>query len=188
MWPADANNSAGEDIPLRRLPYRVIFMKDLLQLAAICKAELESIGIRCGNVRSWQVNTRSNTRWGQCRQLASGVFEISIAACLLSDDVDIQKAKDTIVHELLHTLPGCMDHSTKWKAMAQKVNRSLPGYRIQRTTSREEKGITNSQESRYLLRCSGCGRETPRNRMSPLVQHPGSYRCAVCHGELIRIK
>ena len=79
-------------------------MKNLQNLAAASEADLRSIGIRPGRVSAWRVNTRAKSRWGQCRELAPGCFEISIAARLLQDDVSDQAAKDTILHELLHTV------------------------------------------------------------------------------------
>ena len=164
-------------------------MKDLRQLASACEAELRAIGIRPGRVAVWKVNSRAKSRWGQCRELSPGCFEISIAARLLQDDTGDQAAKDTIVHELLHTVKGCGGHRGKWAALAAQVNAALPQYTIKRTASAEEKGLTpDPPAGRYLLRCSECGCEFPRERQSRLVQHPERYRCGVCGGRLKRVR
>lgn len=117
-------------------------MKDLERLAARCEAELEAIGIRCGTVRSWSVNTRAKKRWGRCRQISPGVFDIDISERLLGDEVEDTAAKETIIHELLHTVEGCLGHKGKWKLLAQMVGRAYPQYHIKRTSSCEEKGIS----------------------------------------------
>lgn len=43
-------------------------MKDLMSLVAICKADLDSLGIKYGRVSNWSINTRAKCRLGQCRK------------------------------------------------------------------------------------------------------------------------
>ncbi len=165
-------------------------MKELNKYVEECQRDLNSLGIPYGKVRRWEINTRAKSRWGLCKCLKGGEFVISIAQILLEDSVDEQALKDTIVHELLHTVPGCLDHKGKWKLYAELVNRKLPQYSIKRTASREEKGITVKRPEpvyRYVIQCSSCGAEFPRERESNLVKHPEKYRCGKCHGRLVRL-
>lgn len=81
-------------------------MKDLLKLTAECMAQLNALGIDCGKV-TFTVNTRAKKRWGQCRVVGAGSYEISISERLLHDDVDDMAAKNTIMHELAHAADGC---------------------------------------------------------------------------------
>lgn len=92
-------------------------MKDLLRLAQQCQNDLLSVGIRCGNVRSWTVNTRAKARWGLCKKVGRNLYDIQIAESLLQDNVSDQAAKDTIAHELIHTVPCCFSHTGKWKQL-----------------------------------------------------------------------
>lgn len=80
-------------------------MKDLNTYVVQCKQDLNLLGIPYGNVHRWEINTRAKSRWGLCKYLKGGDFVISIAQMLLEDGVDEQALKDTIVHELLHTVP-----------------------------------------------------------------------------------
>lgn len=165
-------------------------MKDLRSLVSQCQAELASIGIICGKVSRWSVNTRARTRWGMCKKLPDGTFEIEISVMLLQDAVSDRAAKETVIHELLHTVPGCNGHTGKWKLLAAQVNQKLPMYQIKRTTSAAEKGLQSPlkpQSYRYLLRCTGCGKNIQRQKKSAVVEHPERYRCA-CGGKLIRIR
>lgn len=116
-------------------------MKDLWKLVRECKEELDALGIEYRTVRNWTVNTRSQRRWGQCKVVSSDVFDINISVRLLADQVSDTAAKDTIIHELLHTVEGCLKHTGKWKALAEKVNRAYPQYHIKRATTEEEKGF-----------------------------------------------
>jgi len=165
-------------------------MKDLMKLVGESQRDLASLNIRTGNVRNWSVNTRAKARWGYCVKVSKGLFDIQIAAALLQDDVDDQAVKDTIVHELLHTIPGCFKHTGKWKQYANTINRLLPQYKIKRGYSYEEKGLEDLRpkpQCRYILKCLRCGSEIGRQRMSAAVEHPEHYRCK-CGGRLTRIK
>lgn len=165
-------------------------MKDLLKLADQCRNDLLSVGIPCGNVRSWSVNSRAKARWGVCKRITRNTFELQIAESLLQDHVTDQAAKDTIAHELLHTVPGCLSHTGKWRQLADRVNRLLPQYQIKVKSSFEEKELEDNRpvpECRYLLKCQKCGKEIHRQKKSIVVEHPEHYRCT-CGGRLVRIK
>ena len=165
-------------------------MKDLEKLIRECQMDLLTVQIRPGKVRNWCVNTRAKARWGLCSKVENGLFDIQISAILLQDSVDDQAVKDTIVHELLHTIPVCFKHTGKWKQYAAAVNTLLPQYHIQARSSYEEKGLGDSRqepEYPYLLKCVQCGAEIKRQRKSAVVEHPEKYHC-VCGGRLTRIK
>ena len=166
-------------------------MKDLEKLINICQSALDSLGIKYSKNVIWSVNTRAKSRWGLCKKTGLNKFEISIAVCLLNDNVDDQMAKNTIVHELLHTVSGCMGHKGKWKLLADYVNQKLPQYSIKRVTNFEEKGMESPKKEvtyRYILRCKNCGVEIGRQRMSKGIKNYKNYRCSKCRGELERIK
>ncbi len=164
-------------------------MKDLHSLADECIKELDEMGIRCGTVRSLTVNTRAKGRYGQCRRVGDGVFDISIAESLLADEMADTPAKSTIIHELLHTVDGCSGHCGKWKALAEEVNKRHPQYNIKRTSSREEMGLPprdseGQRAYKYVLVCTGCGNRIYRKTASAPVRNPAKYRCARCGGKI----
>ena len=116
-------------------------MKDLLKLAAECMAQLNALGIDCGKV-TFTVNTRAKKRWGQCRVVGAGSYEISISERLLHDDVDDMAAKNTIMHELAHAADGCRSgHRGEWVRIVSEIMRAYPEYNIKRCTSLAEKGF-----------------------------------------------
>lgn len=166
-------------------------MKDLMKLVAECKAELDSISVPYQTVHRWKVNTRAKARWGYCKKLWEGAFEIQIAQCLLEDTVDDIAVKTTIIHELLHTVKGCHGHKGKWKEYAEYVNRKLPKYHIKRTTSHKEKGIEYKPRTviyRYVFECQHCKRQVRRERSSKFVENYERYTCGNCGGRFTRIK
>ena len=162
-------------------------MKDLMKLVEECKKDLSSIGIPYRQVQNWSINQRSLRRWGQCRKVRDGVFNINISVRLLDDNVDDQAAKDTIAHELLHTVEGCLGHKGRWKLLAARVNRKLPQYTIKRTTTPSEKGIPTVVKTptyRYKIICENCGVIDRRQKASKLVKNPDAFYCIHCGGSL----
>lgn len=165
-------------------------MKDLMKLVAICETELDSIGIKHGKVRNWSVNTRAKCRLGQCIKIAPALFDINISAMLLNDDIEDQITLNTIMHELLHTLPGCLTHEGKWRSYADYVNEKLPQYNITRVANVSETGIAVDRKPpvyRYVLRCSKCGQEIRRQKKSKVIMYYKNYRCGKCGSNLKKI-
>lgn len=163
-------------------------MKDLEQLVKECKADLDTLGIKYGNVSKFTVNSRAKRRWGECKRVALAVFEISISDRLLNDDLDDKYAKNTIIHELLHTVSGCFGHKGRWTRLAEYVNQKMPQYCIERVSGFEELGnVDEKAEYKYIIKCSGCGQTVYRQRKSRLVTDCKKYRCAKCGGKFERI-
>lgn len=160
-------------------------MKDLNKLASECIADLTAARMRLRSVRNWKIGTNKKNLWGLCETVAPGVFDISISEALLQDDVDDQAVKNTIAHELLHTVDGCMNHGRYWHKLAGLVNERCPGYNIRSRTSAEEKGI--QIHYKYMLRCTGCGAIAGRHKKSRFVEHFDRYICSKCGGKFERI-
>lgn len=160
-------------------------MKDLKKLVMECVREQGELGIKYSRNITWKVSTAYIRKWGQCRKKPDGTYEITIAERLLRDSVDDDAIKDTIHHELLHSVEGCMNHGELWKRNAAKLNHGY-GYSIKRTNDMDGKGIEQI-EAKYIVKCENCGAEIGRYKMSRLIEDTKSYRCA-CGGKLIRIK
>lgn len=164
-------------------------MRNLNDYAKRCMTELDDIGIEYGNIIEFKVNTRAKKRWGQCKAVPGG-YSINISAILLDERNDEQGLKNTIIHELLHSCKGCMNHGENWKRLATKVNRAY-GYNIKRCSSADEKGvqeetrpIKTAREIKYIVKCNGCGSgadfgecENNFNECQMPMQSIGEYAC-----------
>ena len=154
---------------------------------------LDTLDIDYGNVTELQVNTRSKRRWGQCSyNVINDTFKISIASKLLDDDVTERGLLNTLIHELLHTCKGCLNHGEEWKTLADKVNAKYD-LGIKRCNSAAEKGLDESYDykplpAKYFLQCPNCGHIYKRKRMCYPVAHPEKCGCPRCnHWGLERI-
>lgn len=163
-------------------------MKNLNKLYHDCLWDIHSLGINTGKINSIAINTRAKKRWGLTKMNPDGSFDININASLLRDDLDDMAAKNTIAHEILHTVKGCFDHKALWQSYADKVNRAY-GYNIKRCTAASEKGLepvghVRNENYKYMLTCVDCGGKSYFKRASKAVQHPEWYRCGRCNGKL----
>ncbi len=129
------------------------------------------------------VNRRAKRRLGCCFY-REGRYSIEVSESVLENP---ELLRVTLVHELLHTCPGCRNHGPRWKAWAQRVQEVL-GYRIQRTVPVEGAAEPlRHEEVKYVLECQSCGARIGRMRLSKAVKSPWRYRCP-CGGKLKRIR
>jgi len=149
---------------------------------------LDDLKIPYKKPQTFTVNYRAR-RWGQCR-LRNGEYYININRTLLDTRNSEDGLVNTLLHELLHTCPGCMDHGARWKKYAAMVY-SKYGYNVKRTSDEEEKGVTTGNFNRketdykYLIYCEKCGKlVASRKRRCDLTENPGLYR----HGDPCRGK
>lgn len=175
-------------------------MRDLQKIFWDCMGMMDEIGIDYGNIVGVKVNTRAKKRWGQCCRKFVGrdaygnpkyEHTIDISEILLDERVPLESLQNTIIHEILHTCPGCSNHGPEWKKRAEKVKKEL-GYNIKRCSGNQEKGISDAVNKEYVkvkyaVRCKKCGREVGKLRMCGVIKYPQNWRCGVCGGEFERI-
>jgi predicted SprT family Zn-dependent metalloprotease len=167
-------------------------MKDLMEMFNYGMEVVEACGIETGIITDVSINTRAKKRFGQCRyNHATGTYSINIARFILDDDIEDKAVMETIIHEILHTVSGCMNHGKKWKSLGKIVEREF-GYKITTTDSyakfsnrlaEERKVERNTKKHNYVFRCEDCGQTIYRERMSKFVQYYKHYRCGKCGGD-----
>lgn len=135
------------------------------------------------------INDRIRSRFGSCRRIGSkrssnAEYIVEISGRLM--ECDDPAVETVLLHELLHTCPGCMNHGKKWKAYAEKLRQKY-GYDIRPTARYEAFGLEDpgsKEPVRYRIVCKNCGMEIIRKRRCPLVENVDRYRCGKCGGKL----
>ena len=127
-----------------------------------------------------RLNRRARTRFGCCIR-EGGTYTVELSAQLAQEGTE-DAIMQVLAHEVLHTCYGCSNHGKRWKSYAAKMNAAY-GYHINRTDNFEDLGIEDDRPVRYRVVCTQCGRQIPRMKRSPLVDHPERYRCR-CGGTL----
>ena len=171
----------------------------------LCIEDCDRIGVPYGNIVDIKENTRAKSRWGCCKPRMNShtgetEFHLEISSELLGEDAPLNGLRETILHEICHTVEGGHGHTGEWLRWAKELNRAY-GYNIKRTNSAEDKGFTKEQSREmarknhpklfspvsYTIRCVNCGHAYSRKVKSKIIQHPERYRCGVCSGELKRV-
>ena len=144
----------------------------------------DAIGIYPNEISAWKT-TRALHRWGTC------AYTIIINKVLLTDDAPVKGLKETILHELLHAVDGCLNHGYKWTTLVNKVN-STYGYEIQQTDDFEHKGFETDPmdaQYKYRLTCEGCGHVYKYSRMCSTIKsacnHKARCSCGSSNFKLI---
>ncbi len=182
-----------------------------------CANELNKIGIdildekRYGKI-DISISKRNNERYGCCKQeepderyrvvnkigrrkivkyekFNKHHIEISKWVMGLEDNV----IKNTIMHELIHCIPYCNNHSKEFKKYASLINANY-GYDVSRVGDKKkdfEKSNLKFIETKnynYKIVCKGCRQEFYRQRLSKNFTR--KYRCAKCRSafEIINLK
>jgi predicted SprT family Zn-dependent metalloprotease len=149
--------------------------------------QLRGIGIcPAGPVERVSINYRARKRLGCCKRTGTGLaprYQIEISH--LCRGLEGRQLKEIIIHELLHTCRGSMNHGIRWKENAARVKKEL-GYDISSTANFEKLGISDAVAGnfRYSITCMNCGSVMYRLKKSKVVLHPESYRCSRCGGML----
>lgn len=111
---------------------------------------------------------------------ATSTIHLTDTLLLLDDDMIL----NTLIHELLHTLPNCQNHGPQWKAYGKKIHK-MTGIEISRLG---ELPIPASQLNyKYVIKCTNCGKEYGFARMSKVLNNLAYHNCG-CGGNLERIR
>lgn len=163
-----------------------------------CVSELNAIGVPYGTIAKVSVNYRAKSWWGRCRGNGMGAFTIDIGYELLMEYATEKGLKETILHELIHTCPHCMDHGPEWTRWVDLVN-DCYNYAIKRVNSAKDKGMAAEYyeaikaereqkriNAKYRFHCKGCGQVIIRTRKSQFTEWYMLYTCGRCGGQFVR--
>lgn len=110
--------------------------EELDALFADCMAQLRAIGVPISeSINPSIILSRTRASFGDCRIVfrdssESGYdYVIRLSKYTLANSE--RSLRNTIYHELIHTVPGCLNHRKEWKKWAAYVSEQL-GYHIQR--------------------------------------------------------
>lgn len=103
------------------------------------------------NIAEIKWNGRLRTCWGRCSRYQDGHFEIHLNRRLEQSDVKNKKVKSVLLHEILHTCPGCYNHGKIWSKYAKTIKKAT-GIKINAMASAEQIGA----ERNYKVKCRNC--------------------------------
>lgn len=161
-----------------------------MQTATICteslqpifnqvKLDFEELGIPYGRVNDVDWNGRLKRTMGRCRKKPDG-FEIEISKIIEMND---EYLKETMAHELLHTVEGCFNHKDMFRHYGNILSKK--GYHVARLANYK----FDDDDYKYVMRCKHCGQLIRQHRMTRFIKDPTGWTCGKCnHSEWERIK
>ena len=105
---------------------------------------------------------------------------IGINKKLIGEDFEIEK---TMVHELIHTIPGCSNHGPNFKRYAGLINRHYPEYNVSTyytPDSAETENIADTKKPKYVVICETCGTKTYFYRKCKTLDIISRCTCKKC--------
>ena len=105
---------------------------------------------------------------------------IGINKKLIEDNFEIEK---TMVHELIHTIPGCNNHGPNFKRYAGLINRHYPEYNVSTyytSDSDETENIADTKKPKYVVTCENCGAKTYFYRKCKTLDIISRCTCKKC--------
>ena len=114
--------------------------------------------------------SHSRSFWGNITNLGHNRFLLKVSDVfseLKDDEKSRNRFTSMLVHELLHTVRGCMNHGRKWKSLASIINHYYPELKIQRGTPMADFGIKKKTPTyNFQVICHNCGYSYMRQRKS----------------------
>lgn len=162
--------------------------KKIEKLYEEAKKECEKMNIPFVQNMPIKISKRMTRSLGKCCFNNIKGYSIRISQQVeVLPDVEI---KQIIVHEILHSCPGCMNHGTKWLSYADKMNKkyhyNISCYASEKVAECINHAIETTRQA-YVIECQHCNQRIVRTKKSKLVEHPEWYLCG-CGGQLKRVK
>lgn len=120
-------------------------MRDLQAIAHECLTLVDALHIPRAKEMTFAWNPRLKRLWGRCKFTVQQKYIIELNCVFQDESTDISGLKNTLLHEILHTCEGCMNHGAQWKAYAKQMQDAY-GIVLKRTGSAWEKGIAGTAQ------------------------------------------
>ena len=147
------------------------------------REDMLSRGIKVGRICGVSFGKSTHT-FGRCRCEGHDMYTIIINDLALHGDVI-----STIVHELIHTVEGCLNHGDKFHEIADICNKAY-GLDIGTYASKNEIEACREyrlKTAKYVVQCTKCSNTIFRSRNCDLIRYTNLYSCS-CGGNLKRVR
>ena len=164
----------------------MLTLSSLEQMMYTCKQQLVSLGFSELNSKLYnlEINPRFRKKLGQCCYNRKSMFyTIKISKNFMQ--VCPEHVKNTMMHELIHSINGCMNHGPNFQYVANLVNNKF-GYNVSTTSYYDSYNnyLNNTKNYRYKLKCNSCGKEWRYEKAGKLVRgvqsNPHYCTCPYC--------
>lgn len=181
---------------MKELQKRHFTTDDLRKEVENCLCKIKEIGLINNDERNindyeFGFNNRKLNTYGTCKTIKQNTKFLITLNLLYSQYGTIEQIRNTIMHEVLHSLPNGYGHKGKWKQYASIVNSKYSEYHISRTSYSKEYNLALKENviPNYTLICPNCNETWRYQRktkiISNLLHYKGKYAliCPYCKAE-----
>ena len=143
-----------------------------------------------------ELSSRRKNNFGKCAQeRGSTNFTLSFNSNYIKY-ASPEHVHETILHECIHSVPGCMNHGAKWKAIGEYMSTHYQFTTPTRLTHDENynknylRAKTNYYTYKYAIVCDSCGKTWRYKRKSRIIDSApkGTCTCPYCSGHKFTVK
>lgn len=157
-----------------------------------CEEMAKETGLTLPTGIVYKMNGRFTRTLGRCskkttRGYVTHTIEVSekyFTECVNTGNIFM--IEDTLLHEMCHALPKCMNHGEEWQRAANRINVKF-GYDIKRCC--ESNDITTrvlfANCDTTTIHCAGCGKDYTKKSNSVIVKNVTKYRCICGSDKLV---
>lgn len=166
--------------------------KILNDIFLIVKNDLLSLNIPVSNEICPIVRiSKAKRQWGSCKmskKYNDYKFYISISENCFSEPNYIDFIKNTVAHELIHTVKGCFNHSKGFKYYSYVASKLGYNVTVKSESKLEKSDEEKFKEANHILKCTVCGQLYYRYRFPKDKNYINKIVCGKCRGRLVKIK
>ena len=130
-------------------------------------------------------SSKARSYWAYVERKGSNYFWIRVSDVFaeISDETARRESLlETIIHELVHTIPKCMNHKEPWKANCSNVRKKYPQFKLDRTEDMSQFGISEKvRADKYLITCTHCGHTWNYKRKPKWIDRADYCMCPYCN-------
>lgn len=152
-------------------------IQDALQSVLREFKDIEKKGIHCpvpySKISPHVEFTRGTKNLGQCHiQARTGEISIFVGRKYLSGYLSPESLRATLIHEVIHTLPGCQNHGPDFQYWAKLLSREMNTDIGTYASNEESVQGTHAcfEESKNVIICVDCGKMFLHPTMAPSIK------------------
>lgn len=135
----------------------------------------------------YKLNNRLHRALGQCTKKSSTHYIIELSEIFFNKYIEhneLDKIENTLLHEMVHALPKCMNHGVYWQTYSDKIGTKF-GYEIDRVATVDNViQEVKEEKAKYVTECSCCNRLNYYYRKPKLWDNMDRYSCGKCGGKI----
>lgn len=160
-----------------------------MKATVISQMKLAQLPVRPENIKSDVGQCRTTTAYAYCRYTPRQPIQFEIRISKYAMGIDEVAMRNTICHELIHTLPDCQDHGYLFQHYANVMNKTY-GYSVQTKgciDSNGKQARMGKPQFKYKVVCTKCGASASYYRASKVVYNPERFRCGRCGNKELKV-